>query len=52
MYGDMLDMLGASDDGWDGDDATITCPCGHTIEPDADACADGCKNPIMEAGMI
>lgn len=50
MYGEMLDLLGAEE--WDGDDATITCPCGHTIEPDAPSCPDGCDNPIARGGLI
>lgn len=49
-YGTMLKALGEAE--WEGDDATITCPCGHTIEPDTPECPDGCKNPIVEAGMI
>jgi HD domain len=28
-------------------DFTLTCPHGHTIEPDAD-CPDGCRNPLTE----
>lgn len=50
MYGEMLELIGA--DEWDGSDATITCPCGHTIEPDAPECSDGCVNPLREEGLI
>lgn len=31
----------------------ITCPdCGNNIEPDADECHCGWKNPLIELGMI
>ena len=49
-YGDAMELVGA--DGWEGDDATLTCPCGHTIEPDAEACPDGCENPMVAGGLI
>lgn len=49
-YSDLLDMMGIDD--WEADDATITCPCGHTIEPDAATCTDGCVNPLIAYGMI
>lgn len=50
-YGDLLEHL-CPDAGWDGDDVSVTCPCGHRIEPDALVCADGCRNPIVTEGMI
>jgi len=47
---EVLDQIGA--EGWEGDDATLTCPCGHVIEHDAQACPDGCTNPLRGAGLI
>jgi len=52
MYGEIIVALGVDEEGWEGDDATITCPCGHTIEPNAPRCPDGCANPLREAGVI
>ena len=49
-YGTLLTAMGRDD--WEGDDATITCPCGNTIEPDAETCPEGCVNPIRAEGMI
>ena len=50
IFEELLDCLGADD--WEGDDCSITCPCGHRIEADCPKCPDGCVNPIMKAGMI
>ena len=51
MYDELLEAMGITD--WEGDDVSVTCPDhGNRIEPDAEACPDGCKNPIREAGMI
>lgn len=50
MYGEILGLLGYAE--WEGDDCSVTCPCGHRVEPDAEECPDGCVNPIREAGMI
>lgn len=49
---DVLEAIEATDDGWEGTDSIITCPCGHNLEPDAEECADGCVNPIREQGWI
>ena len=35
------------------EDGFITCPhCGNHIEPDADSCICGWKNPLVELGYI
>lgn len=51
MYDEMLELI-APDSDWYGDDATLTCPDGCCIEPDAPACSCGHANPIFAAGMI
>ena len=34
-------------------DSVIECPeCGNLLEPDADECPCGWKNPLVEMGMI
>jgi len=34
-------------------DGTITCPkCGNSLEPDANKCSCGWKNPLVESGYI
>lgn len=53
MYGDLIAVLDTDGiDAWDGDDCSVTCPCGHRIEPDAPTCPDGCENPIVSEGLI
>lgn len=39
--------------GWEIDDdgAVLTCPHGHSIEPDGE-CPDGCVSPLFEMGLI
>lgn len=49
---EMLELIGATRIGWEADDTSLICPCGHRIEPDADQCRDGCPNPLRAAGMI
>lgn len=36
---------------WEGDDTTLTCPCGWVIEHDG-KCPDGCVSPLRLAGLI
>lgn len=50
MYGEMLDAIGATE--WEGDDATVTCPDGCTIEPDAESCPCGYRNPLVSERLI
>lgn len=49
MYQELLDLLGVED--WEGDDATLTCPCGYQIEPDG-RCPEGCVSILRDLGMI
>lgn len=48
---DLIDML-APNAGWEveGDDVLI-CPCGDLIELDG-TCEQGCRSPLLMAGMI
>jgi hypothetical protein len=47
---ELLEAVGMGDE-WSGDDATLTCKHGHTIEYDGE-CPDGCVSPLMALGLI
>jgi hypothetical protein len=48
---EILEVIGAAADGWEGDMDVLVCPCGYTIELDG-RCPDGCVSPLRAAGMI
>jgi len=51
-FDDLLDEF-LEGTGWEGDDATLTCPDGQcVIEHDCSSCNCGHLNPLTEAGLI
>ena len=51
MLRKMLDAMGIEDWEVNGIGDTLICPCGWEIEQDGE-CPDGCKSPLLDAGMI
>ena len=47
----VVDVCASTGEDWHGDEDTVTCPCGHTIEHDG-TCPSGHVSPLRAAGLV